>query len=57
MLTIDEFIELLTTTLRSTLEKDYGKSPSHIVDLVCHTAAQMDSISTFVYEYSGLREE
>lgn len=56
MLTIDEFIEVLTKTLRSTLEKDYGDTPSHVVDLVCHTAAQFDAISNFIYEYSGLKD-
>ena len=48
--TIDEYIELLATVMRNTLERDFGEK-NHIVDLLTHTTTELEAIFYWMANY------
>lgn len=55
--TVTEFLAVLNEALKTTLKKDFGDKPAHIVDLTAQTASQIEAIFQFIYPYSGLPKE
>ena len=56
-LTTDEFIAVITRSLKNTLERDFGTGKSHIGDLMTHATTGMEWIYQFVDAYGGVEYE
>lgn len=56
-LTVDEFTDIITTTLKATLHRDFGDGKSHIVDLMTHATTGMEWMYQFVDAYGGIEYE
>jgi hypothetical protein len=56
-LTVDEFIEVITRSLKGTLDRDFGDKKSHIVDLMTHATTGMEWMYQFVDAYGGIEYE
>ena len=56
-LTTDEFIAVVTRSLKNTLERDFGPGKSHIVDLMTHATTGMEWMYQFVDAMSGVEYE
>lgn len=56
-MTTDEFVKLITTVLQATLERDFGKGQSHIVDLMTHATTGMEWMYQFVDAYGAIDYE
>jgi hypothetical protein len=57
-LTVDEFIEVITRSLKGTLDRDFsGGGKSHIVDLMTHATTGMEWMYQFVDAYGSIEYE
>ena len=56
-LTTDEFIAVITRSLKNTLERDFGTGKSHIGDLMTHATTGMEWMYQFVDAYGGIEYE
>lgn len=56
-LTVDEFIEVITRSLKGTLDRDFGDKKCHIVDLMTHATTGMEWMYQFVDAYGGVEYE
>lgn len=56
-MTTEEFVTVITTALRATLERDFGKGESHIVDLMTHATTGMEWMYQFVDAYGAVEYE
>jgi hypothetical protein len=56
-LTVDEFIEVITKSLKGTLDRDFGASRCHIVDLMTHATTGMEWMYQFVDAYGAVDYE
>jgi len=48
---IEDYLELLTKHLKTTLERDFGEKGGHIVDLLAHTTTNLDSVFYWMADY------
>jgi hypothetical protein len=53
-LTVDEFIEVITKSLKGTLDRDFGDKKCHIVDLMTHATTGMEWMYQFVDAYDSI---
>lgn len=50
MISVEDFLETVNSTLKATLEKDFGEE-AHVVDLLSHTVTQLEGIFQWMYAY------
>jgi hypothetical protein len=53
-LTPEQFVEVISTVMKNTLERDFGKAECHIVDLMTHATTGMEWMYQFVDAYGGI---
>ena len=53
-LTPKEFVEVISTVMGATLERDFGDKKCHIVDLMTHATTGMEWMYQFVDAYGGI---
>lgn len=56
-MTTDEFVTMITTALKATLQRDFGDGESHIVDLMTHATTGMEWMYQFVDAYGAIEYE
>ena len=53
-LTPEEFVTVISTVMKNTLERDFGVNKSHVVDLMTHATTGMEWMYQFVDAYGGI---
>lgn len=53
-LTPKQFVEVISTVMRNTLERDFGTAECHILDLMTHATTGMEWMYQFVDAYGGV---
>jgi hypothetical protein len=53
-LTPEEFVSVLSTVMKNTLERDFGDKKAHVVDLMTHATTGMEWMYQFVDAYVGI---
>ena len=53
-LTPKEFVEVISTVMKNTLERDFGDKKAHVVDLMTHATTGMEWMYQFVDAYGGI---
>lgn len=48
---LEDYMELISKHLKTTLEKDFGEKGGHIVDLLANTTTQLDAIFYWMADY------
>lgn len=56
-LTPEEFVEVISTVMKNTLERDFGVNKAHIVDLMTHATTGMEWMYQFVDAYGAVEYE
>jgi hypothetical protein len=57
-LTTDEFVAVITQSLKNTLDRDFGAdSKCHIVDLMTHATTGMEWMYQFVEAYGSIEHQ
>jgi len=53
-LTPEEFVKIISTVMKNTLERDFGSEKCHVLDLVSHATTGMEWMYQFVDVYGGI---
>jgi hypothetical protein len=56
-LTPEEFVAVISTVMKNTLERDFGSKKAHVVDLMTHATTGMEWMYQFVDAYGGIEYE
>jgi hypothetical protein len=56
-LTPEEFVQVISTVMGNTLERDFGKAECHIVDLMTHATTGMEWMYQFVDAMGGVEAD
>jgi len=53
-LTPEEFVAVVSTVMKNTLERDFGTKKCHVLDLMTHATTGMEWMYQFVDAYGGI---
>jgi hypothetical protein len=56
-LTPEEFVKVISTVMKNTLERDFGHKKCHVLDLMTHATTGMEWMYQFVDAYGGIEYE
>lgn len=56
-MTVDEFIKVITTAMKASLDRDFGAGEMHIMDLMTHATTGMEWMYQFIDAYGVMEYE